>query len=62
MGIANKEMVFDQKNIMDSLQDIHEQLQKIEHVLDIQVDHAIHETFQANNQEINEAMKICYKR
>lgn len=57
MGIANKELVFDQKEIIDSLQHIYDQLQMIDHVLEIQVDRAIHETFQQNNQQLNEVMK-----
>lgn len=57
MGIVKKEVVFEEREIIDSLQHIYDQLQMINHVLDLQVDRAIHETFQANNQQINEVMK-----
>lgn len=62
MGVARKEINFvgdgfDQKEIIDSLQHIYDQLQMINHVLDLQVDHAIHKNFQAYNLQINEAMK-----
>lgn len=62
MGLAKKEFNFsgdglDQKEIIDSLQHIYDQLQMINHVLDLQVDHAVLETFQQNNQQINQAMK-----
>lgn len=57
MGIVKREVVFEEKEIIDSLQHIYDQLQMINHVLDLQVDRAIHETFQANNQQINEVMK-----
>lgn len=57
MGIAKKEIDFDQRDVIDSLQHIYDQLQMINHVLDLQVDRAIHENFQQNNQQINEAMK-----
>lgn len=61
MGLAKKEIVFDEKEIIDSLQHIYDQLQMINQVLDVQVDQAIQENFQAHNQQINEVMKIKSK-
>ncbi|WP_404452814.1 hypothetical protein LG329_01475 [Virgibacillus necropolis] len=62
MGVVRKEINIvgdglNQKGTIDSLQHIYDQLQMIDHVLDLQVDHAILDTFQRHNKQINEAMK-----
>lgn len=61
MGVARKEVNFvgeglDQNRAIDSLQHIYDQLQMIDHVLELQVDHAILDTFQRQNQQVNVAM------
>lgn len=45
------------KGTIDSLQHIYDQLQMIDHVLDLRVDHAILDNFQNVNQNMNIAMK-----
>ncbi|MFZ3578134.1 hypothetical protein [Virgibacillus sp. DJP39] len=62
MGIMRNEISnmadgLDNKSTCNSFKHIYEQLQLMDHVLDLQVDHAIQKTFQQQNQEINFAMQ-----
>ncbi|WP_430785614.1 hypothetical protein VBD025_11615 [Virgibacillus flavescens] len=63
MGIARNEINvssdgLDQKGTNDSLQHIYDQLQMIDHVLELRVDRAILDSFQSANQNMNNAMIV----
>lgn len=61
MSIARKEMNFnhglDQKRTIESLQHIYDQLQMIDHVLDLQIDQAVLDNFHQHNQQVNMVMR-----
>ncbi|ASK63370.1 hypothetical protein CFK37_14990 [Virgibacillus phasianinus] len=62
MSIARKEIDFDgagleRNGAVDSLQHVYDQIQMIDHVLDLQVDHAILDAFHHHNQQVNLVMK-----